>query len=215
MKQHSIRTRPSVMLAGIFSLVLALGWQPVQAQFTLTPQAGLNLNWLTPSEDLAGITSESATYTSFGARFGYLLYDKWEFELGVLFNQRGGQWIVDNAPDVKYLIRYLDLQPQVEYKVFPRLGVYTGVYYGFHLRSDRNIDGDWEEGVDDLFAENDLGLMFGLRAYLGQIYLQAQYDYGLTAIDTFDVTDGNGNVEKTVDLQNRTLQFAVGYHFVF
>lgn len=199
------------------SLALLLLATPVlRAQFTFTPQAGLNISRIHASSDVMGQSMEWATYTSFGGRFGYIFMDKIEVELGLLYNQRGGQMIDDNpgANDEKWLFKYFEIQPQVEYKIWPQLGVYAGAYYGVHLRSDRNIDGTWEEDVPGRFEENDLGLSFGLRTYIGRIFLQGQYDLGLKSIDTATFTDANG-VATDVDYMNRTIQLAVGYHFVF
>lgn len=197
------------MLCSLMSLTATYG------QFTFTPQAGLNINWIKSSSDVSGLTLESATYTSFGGRFGYIFLDKIEVEVGVLYNQRGGQLINSNpgADDEKLLFKYLDIQPQVEYKIWDQLGVYAGGYYGVHIRSDRNIDGDWEEDIDE-FKDTDMGISAGLRGYLGRIFLQAQYDIGLVPVGSRMYTDGNGTTSE-VEFKNQTLQLAVGYHFVF
>lgn len=197
------------MLCSLMSLTSTFG------QFTFTPQAGLNINWIKSSSDVSGLSLETATYTSFGGRFGYIFLDKIEVEVGVLYNQRGGQMINSNpgADDEKLLFKYLDIQPQVEYKLWDQLGVYVGGYYGVHIRSDRNIDGDWEEGIDE-FKDTDMGISAGLRGYLGRIFLQAQYDIGLVPVGSRMYTDGNGTTSE-VEFKNQTLQLAVGYHFVF
>lgn len=197
------------MLFSLMNLTATFG------QFTFTPQAGLNINWIKSSSEISGLKMESATYTSFGGRFGYILLDKIEIEVGVLYNQRGGQMINSNpgADDEKLLFKYLDIQPQVEYKLWDQLGVYAGGYYGAHIRSDRNVDGDWEEGIDE-FKEADMGISVGLRGYLGRIFLQGQYDIGLVPVGSRMYTDANGTTSE-VEFSNRTFQFAVGYHFVF
>ncbi len=220
MTTHMTHLHSSIMRLLSRSLALAgfclLASPALFAQFTFTPQAGLNINRIHMSNDIMGQSMESATYTSFGGRFGYIFLDKIEVELGVLYNQRGGQMIDSNpgADDEKWLFKYLEFQPQVEYKIWPQLGAYAGAYYGIHLRSDRNIDGTWEEDVPGRFEENDFGLSFGLRAYIGRIFLQGQYDLGLTPVDSLIFTDANG-VATEVDYTNRTIQLAVGYHFVF
>lgn len=212
---HQFRT--NIIHACVAVFLVCTGSTSLLAQFTFTPQAGLNINRIHASKDIEGLSMESATYTSFGGRFGYIFLDKVEVEVGVLYNQRGGQWIDDNpgGVDAKWLFKYLDIQPQVEYKIWPQLGVYAGGYYGFHLRSDRNVDGDWEEDVPGLYEEDDFGLSLGLRAYIGRIFLQGQYDIGLNPIDKVTMTNGTGQPTETVEFKNRTLQLAVGYHFVF
>lgn len=156
-----------------------------------------------------------ATYTSFGGRFGYIFMDKIEVEVGVLYNQRGGQMINSNpgADDEKFVFKYLDIQPQIEYRIWDQLGVFAGGYYGAHIRSDRNVDGTWEEDVNE-FKDTDMGISFGLRGYIGRIFLQGQYDIGLVPVGSRMYTDGTGTMSE-VEFKNRTLQLAVGYHFVF
>ncbi|MBK7341818.1 MAG: porin family protein [Saprospiraceae bacterium] len=200
----------TLAVCSVLSLPAAMG------QFTFTPQAGLNINWINASSEISGLSMESATYTSFGGRFGYIFLDRIEVEVGVLYNQRGGQMINTNpgADDEKWVFKYLDIQPQLEYKIWKQLGVYAGGYYGIHFRSDRNVDGTWEEDVPDRFDEADLGISLGLRAYLGRIFLQGQYDIGMTTLDNQLYTDMNGTTTE-VDFKNRTIQLAVGYHFVF
>ena len=210
-------SRTHLFQAFVALLFVCIAPSSLMAQFTFTPQAGLNINRINASKDIEGLSMESATYTSFGGRFGYIFLDKLEVEVGVLYNQRGGQWIDDNpgGVDAKWLFKYLDIQPQVEYKIWPQLGVYAGGYYGFHLRSDRNVDGDWEEDVPGLYEEDDFGISLGLRAYIRRIFLQGQYDIGLNPIDQLTITNTNKQSTETVDFKNRTLQLAVGYHFVF
>lgn len=105
----------------------------------------------------------------------------------LLFSKRG--YAVDNSvmidgewKNLKAAFSYIDMPVMYEYKVFPFASVLGGAYFG--VQAGRSLYYSDERQDDNLMGEKqlfDCGLLVGIRLYHKNLFLEAQYQHGLTS----------------------------------
>lgn len=96
--------------------------------------------------------------------------------------------------------------------------------YSFNSIIALNIGGNfatkiWEKtngsknSPTETYNGKDIGLVAGLKFYIGQLFIRTSYQHGVNPLDSVIVTDENGIKRGQTNAYNQTFQVAVGYYF--
>jgi hypothetical protein len=199
----------------IAMLLTACTLPSVQAQFSLSPEAGINICNEVASGDYDN-ASQNAVYFFAGLNGQYWFNAQWAAGLGVQYSSKGYATNDEGSLillDTRY--NYLDFLPGVEYKPWPFLGITAGFNIGALLET-QYYDGDsWQENTFPGGQVNDVdfGGFLGVKAYWKKLYLKAHFNRSLTPIYEVTLVDENGNTVGDARLFNQNFQVGLGYQF--
>ncbi len=202
------------MLQKLFFAVLCLTISAqLFGQFSLDVLGGINIASQT-IENFETADPTANTYFFAGVSAGYLCKSKVRFFSDLLYSQKGfkdGDKI-EYSPS-SYRFNYIDVLPQIEYRVHRNIGVFVGVDFGINISEEQKVSGanDFVKFEGDVVKSFDFGLIGGIRAQLGALSLFARYNPGLTNVNNQTFTDQNGFDFNTVKIRNMNLQFGLQY----
>ena len=203
--------KKSIKLTLIF-LTLTLG--SVNAQFGLDISAGIN-NSNVEYKNLA-IKSSDIRYGYFiGLAPNIKLGKRFKFLVDLQYSQKGFQETILNTVTVQNRIIYLDIIPEVEFKMFNFLSIGTGFNYGIKTKLEfkDNIT-DWQSGNGiDFLKSYDFGLTGKVKVNFWRIFAFARYNHGLRNIDALKYILPSGEETTGNKTLNRNLQFGAGFSF--
>lgn len=158
---------------------------------------------------------DPANYTGYhaGVTVQQRLADKWSINLASQIVLRGHSG--KNIPDVAHKRTYIDVQPEVGYRVLANTEIGIGGYYGILLAEySSSSTGIWQN-LQDFGAEDkdDIGLTLSVTQSFGPVVLYARYKHGLQKLNELTFTDEVGNEVATQTQQNRQVQLGIGYRF--
>ncbi len=184
---------------------------PVFAQFEFGIQTGINLSQLDQN-----IFEESVSKLVTNYFVGISPRISWE-GLSIIgdinYSVKGSE--IDNEMDdnIKYKYAYVELNPQIEFRLFKILGAAIGP--SFSVKLDERIswnDQRWSKTKESI-KNSDFGAYFAARVYLDRLYGMLAYNHGLTDINDVIHTDIDGIIRGDVSSKNRNIQIGVGYLF--
>lgn len=110
---------------------------------------------------------------------------------------------------------YVDVIPQVEYKIIPHLWVSLGGYAGFRTAEQFKLgNDDWKNYFGGPWqSTEDFGLVAGLTGNFGRFRAYVRYQYGLYDIDENIYTNEIGELLFSTQY-NRSIQLGVGYRLL-
>lgn len=193
------------------ALMSVLAMPAVQAQFALGLGGGVNFS----DARIESIWDEAKGITGYhvSVQPRLVFARRWTAMMELQYSRKGA--ILEPSGGTQFGIRaeYIDVMPQIEYRVLEHFGIAVGGNIGWSVREEFKDDvNDWQNPVLDIeyFEDPDLGLLFALRAYYGRFYGTMSYSLGLRDVDDGMYTDDTGQVYDA-KWYHRNLQIGVGY----
>lgn len=201
--------------ACLIILLFNIVFREVDGQISLGFSGGINLpstrfvkvNASTPSRALfyfVGITPE------------YHLNSKISILTDIQFSQKGYTVTYNgNGGYYRYRYTYIDLLPQIEYRIQRHISVGLGLNFGFKINEAQNYkNSEWLSTNElDLTKTFDFGLLGSIKGHFRGFNLFMRYNYGLTNISNLMFTDRDGNQISKAAQFNTNIQIGTGYTF--
>ncbi len=185
---------------------------PGFTQLQLAPITGLNISNIRNSKNLLDEVSYSYTNGFMGglnAKYGF--DDKFNLQLEGAYSQKGFESQAKNIPGRNILhLNYLDFLLIGEYALNDIIALNIGGNFG--IKINEKINGSINSRNEG-FSSKDIGLIAGLKFYIGQLFIRTSYQHGLNPLFGMYFTDENGMTTGQADVYNQTFQVAVGYYF--
>jgi len=201
-------------IALFFFLTLA-ALLSANAQINLNFSAGLNYSNC-KIENLTDISGEGMIGYFIAVAPSYQLNDKLNLLVDFQHSLKGCNMTdKNNTVDIKTRFTYIDIIPEIEYKIINNLFLGVGVNSGFNIaEAQKNENGSWvslkQSGFVELF---DFGLTGKVKASFKNIFGFVRYNFGLIDISNITFTDLTGQTNTDSSQFNRNLQIGVGYSF--
>lgn len=192
---------------------------PGMAQFQLGPVAGLNISKIHySSKATTDISYHNINGSMVGLNVQYTPAVKFNVQLEGAFSQKGFEVSETYMPGREpgnlsrntFRINYLDFMALGEYSINNIMNINIGGNFGTKI--GEAIDGH-KGSTTEIHDGLDIGLIGGLKFYMGQFFVRTIYQYGINPIDSVILTNENGQQTGEADIYNRTFQVAVGYYF--
>src|SRR5688572_18058157 len=189
----------------------------LEGQFSIGVTGGVNLA-TARFVDSQLPDPEMTVYYFAGIVPGYAINEKISFLTDIQYSQKGykhdGQVLASYS---QYRFSYIDLLPQLEYRVLDNIGLGAGVNVGFKLAEDfKSENSDWVSNDQFEFIKSmDFGIVASIKYYINNFNLLARINYGLNDISDLSFTDINGQTIENVNMKNTTIQLGIGYTFEF
>lgn len=182
----------------------------LQGQVKYDFGAGLNYNnYYFKNIDNGTTTSRSGLYASFTPK--YQINKKLSAGLELRFSSEGYLFSDQN---LEFKFNYIRLIPQLEYRVFKKLGLIFGPNIGYRINEKyRGDDLHWHSNPVNSLKDWDFGLTAGIKLYVRNFYFTVRYNYGFNNVSNFPFTDSQGNNIENARQLNRNIQFGVGLVF--
>lgn len=194
-------------------------------KFSLGLLGGIGLNYMPYHPNIAQeegtinsrLTPEHTFFAGVSARLPLL--HRIAAKMDVQLASKGyGMKRLTFAPTLEHFqAYYVDMAPQLEYKVYKNLYASLGGYVGVKLSERvKYSDQDWatiDPGFINLAEKTDAGLSSGLRAEFGRFSALVKYQHGLTTAIKTELTDESGGDTKA-NQRHRTLQIGLGYRLL-
>lgn len=97
-----------------------------------------------------------------------------------------------------------------EYALNDLIGLNIGGNFGTKI--GEKINGSKSSSIE-ISNDKDIGLIAGLKFYIGQIFIRTSYQHGVNPLYSVILTNENGEKRGTSNIYNQTFQLAVGYYF--
>ncbi|MBK9734853.1 MAG: outer membrane beta-barrel protein [Saprospiraceae bacterium] len=195
-----------------FSLIFMFSVTFVKAQLNIFAGAGINISNLKVSGFEGYYTSSTLNYY-LSARPTLKLSDNLHISVDLQFSKRGFTTQDSTGiPPGRY--QFLEIIPQVEYKIGKGLGIYGGISVGINGGEEYKINDVWEKAKVKVLKKSDLGIVLGLRFYPNnRISISTQISNSLVSVSDIIYTDNNGNKLDTKFIF-RNIQIGVAYRFI-
>ena len=193
-----------------FLLVLTLA-NSADGQVQLNVSTGINQSTVEVT-DLDGVNLKSRTGYFIGLAPNFSLKENLSLSVDVQYSQKG-YTETNFPPSTELRISYLDIIPEIEFKVVNFLALGIGGNYGLRIGEAFNAgNGGWNKTENlKLSNSSDFGLTGKIKASFNHIFAFFRYNHGLKNITDSEFTDANGNIIDGPKLQNRNFQVGVGY----
>lgn len=183
------------------------------AQINLNFSTGVN-NSNCEIKNLDGVSSKGRLGYFIGIAPNRYLNDKLNLVVDFQLSTKGCEAIYENTSgSLEVRISYIDIIPEIEYKILDYLFLGVGVNSGFNINEAHKLENEgWinvkDSGFIDLF---DFGLTGKIKGNYKNFFGFVRYNFGLTSISNITFTDINGSDFIDSDQYNRNLQIGVGY----
>lgn len=146
-----------------------------------------------------------------GLNAKYPFNDKFNLQLEGAYSQKGYESQIENQPGrIAIHLNYIDLLLLGEYAFNDIIALNIGGNLGTKI--GENIDGS-KGSTSDFYNGMDIGLIAGLKFYIGRPFIRISYQHGVNALEGAILTDENGMTTGQANVYNQTFQVAVGYYF--
>ena len=138
--------------------------------------------------------------------------NRFNIQLEGTFSQKGAEHRADGVPGRNIFdLNYIDLALIAEYPLTEIIALNAGGSYGINIAEKYNGK---DSPAGKLFDDKDIGLLCGLKFYIGNIFIRTNYYHGLHPISTIIITNENGvRSDEEGHEYNQVFQVAVGYYF--
>lgn len=186
------------------------------AQVGISIASGLNVsNCKFTNYEALSTTTRTDYFLSLAP--SYQLNEKFRLLVDFQYSRKGCVLVNSNWP-TKYEDRYsyLDIIPQIEYKLHRFFAIGLGVNYALVVNEDsKNEKGNWINTKKlETIKQSDFGITGKIKGEYKNIFCFVSYNLGLKNIVNITFTDENGNSIATSQF-NRNLQIGLGYTFNF
>lgn len=112
---------------------------------------------------------------------------------------------------------FINIMPEVEYKVHKKLALGVGVNYGVKLDEQAKVgNGDWSKARGfELTKSTDFGLTGKVKVNHKKLFAFVRYTVGLKNITNLTYTNNDGQPVEAFQQLNRNLQIGIGYSLSF
>ena len=190
-------------------------------KFSLGLRGGIGLNYMPFHPNIAleegtinsRLTPEHTFFAGVSARLP--LQFRFAAKMDVQVASKGyGMKRLTFAPTLeRFQAYYLDMAPQLEYKVYKNFYASLGGYVGVKLSERIKFsDQDWTK-INNFAEKTDAGLSAGFRAEFGRFSALCKYQHGLTAAMKTVSADDSG-VPVPANQFHRTVQIGLGYRLL-
>ena len=190
----------------IFSVFMVVFLQItiIKAQIRLSVGGGVNLSNI-HINGVDFIKPHTATNYFLSVRPELGLTDRLNIGLDIQFSRKGYNFDVDNDQDIAgYRFQYLDLLPQVQYKIIKHLAVYGGLGIAIRTSEKNKINDVWSESVYKITNSSDFTYIAGLRIFpINKLSFHLQYASSIISMADIDYIDSQG---QTIDMAKTTLK---------
>ena len=183
-----------------------------------------SLNFLTGAnysnckfENFEGISPKARVGYFFGLAPSYRIGEKVQFQIDFQYSLKGYNTGTQAPTSAEFRYGYLDMIPEVEFRVYEHLALGFGVNYGIKLNEQFKIGAlEWSNaGNYGTVSSTDFGLTGRLKIDYKNVFGFVRYNLGLVNIAAVVFTDGNGQEIEDAKQMNRNLQIGIGYKLRF
>ena len=197
-----------------FFLAFAIS-QSAYGQVDLNFLAGIN-NSSCKFENFTGISPKSRWGYFIGVGTNYPISEKVQFLIDFQYSLKGYNLGNNNnlsASGFRY--SYIDIIPEIEYKVLNYLVLGAGINYAIKLDEEQKFENKgWVSAKEsEVIKSSDFGLTGKIKVFHRNIFGFIRYNLGLSDIADATFTDENGQEIENAKQLNRNLQFGIGYKF--
>jgi outer membrane protein with beta-barrel domain len=199
----------------IFLLFAATGLGTLHAQVEVWGFAGANISKANFSDSIIMNEKYEANFSA-GISLRKAGEGRISFLTDLAFAPKGYSYSYSIPFEQKIRLRYfyLDLAPQLQYRLTNVLSISAGPYGSLKLKERINAGDGWKKPlsvVGEFRDDTDFGFIAVARASLGQFTLALSYLHGLQNVSDINFTDENGvPIGKTYE-RNRAVQLTLGY----
>lgn len=202
-----------ILLSVLFVIAL---FESTYGQAELNVSAGINQSAIEPKDfsGFTGLTFESRSGFFIGLSPKFSLKDKLNLSVDFQYSQKGYAQ-TDLRFTTKFRFSYLDIIPEIEYKIANFLTLGVGVNYGFRVgESFKEGNGGWNKTKEFKYSNSsDFGLIGKIKANFNNIFVFFRYNHGLKDILDAEFTDEFGNIIDGPKFLSRNFQLGAGYVF--
>ena len=184
----------------------------VSAQLGLSVSGGANFSNL-KVDNLDSFKPTSSTNYFFSVRPEFYLSDNLSLSLDIQFSRKGFGLDADTLQESQgYRFQYLDLIPQVQYKIVKQFAIFGGLGVGIRGSEKYKIKDAWEEAVTKVSSGSDFTYVLGVRVFpTEKLSIHAQYASSLSTFYNVEFSDSQGNKIENVDTRLKNFQLGIGY----
>jgi hypothetical protein len=186
------------------------------AQVGISVASGLNVsNCKFTNYEALSTTARTDYFLSLAP--SYQLNEKFRLLVDFQYSRKGFALSNTNSPtNSESRYSYLDVIPQIEYKLHRFFAIGLGVNYALLVNEDiKNEKGNWVNTKKlETIKQSDFGIIGKIKGEYKNIFCFVSYNLGLKDIVNITFTDENGNSVATSQF-NRNLQIGLGYTFNF
>lgn len=203
--------KKTLLLCALLTCALS---QSVLGQASLSVSSGINYSTCAFTE-VTDIMPSSRLGYFFGIAPAYRINKRVQFLVDVQYSMKGYEiGPRDNQASLAFRFAYIDIIPEVDYRVLDFLSLGIGVNYGFKTQEQvKGGNGDWiDPPIFDLIKSRDWGMTGKIKVHHKNLFGFVRYNLGLKNITEVSYTDVNGE-PLDVKQRNRNLQIGIGYTF--
>ena len=203
-----------IMTRIIFPAFIALFFQAqlLHAQIKILLGGGANFSNISMS-NVDFVKPNTATNYFLSARPELGLTENLNIGLDVQFSRKGYNFDIQDSQDIAgYRFQYLDLLPQVQYKIIKHLAVYGGLGIAIRTSEKIKIDDVWSESVYKITNSSDFTYIAGLRIFpINKLSFHLQYASSLTSISNLEFVNNQGQTVENAKILLKNLQLGIAY----
>lgn len=194
------------------TLISILMTEYANAQLSISAGGGANFSNVS-IKNIESLRPNTATNFFISVRPEFGLTDKLNVGLDIQFSRKGYNNEVSNNQDISgYRFQYLDLIPQVQYKIIKQLAIYGGLGIAIQTSEKYNIGEVWKESVNKLSKSSDFNYVAGLRIFpVEKLGVHIQYASSLTSITDLVFVDDQGQIITDTKILLNNLQIGITY----
>lgn len=153
----------------------------------------------------------------FGITPNYQLSKRIQFQVDFQYSLKGYEAGTESISTYsKFSYGYLDIIPEVEFRVQNYLALGVGVNYGIKVKEQIKIgNGDWSEPIVETINPTDFGLTCKLKANYKNLFGFVRYNMGVKNVTKIVFTNESGQIIEGAEQLNRNLQIGIGYNLDF
>ena len=189
----------------IFSFLSLLFIQKTNAQWSITPNIGVNNARIIIPRSPYKTDIEAANFVAVGIAPRYRFSKRIAVETNFQYSEKGEKRIKAS---------YIDIIPTLEYSPLPYLSIYSGVSIGRKLFERISYDNKtWEKHRlgRSLYGNYNIGALLGVRAKYKNLQLSFHADRGLNPQSKITFTNDNGDVTNVLKEYLLVYQLTLGY----
>ena len=184
----------------------------MNAQIKLLVGGGANFSNIS-IRNVDFVKPNSATNYFLSARPELGLTNNLNIGLDVQFSRKGYNFDIQDSQDIAgYRFQYLDLLPQVQYKIIKHLAAYGGLGIAIRTSEKIKIDDVWSESVYKITNSSDFTYIAGLRIFpINKLSFHLQYASSLTSISNLEFVNNQGQTVENAKILLKNLQLGIAY----
>jgi len=180
----------------------------INGQIRLNIGGGLNLSNVKYEQVPSVIKWETKPVANYfiSVRPEIALSDKFSAHMDLQYSRKGYATDVPSNDNSETRFHYLDVLPQIQYKVLNFLGIYAGAGMTYMRREDTRFEGKWIKFPFEINNSTSFAYLAGFRIYPSK-KISFNTHLSTNRIDHIEFTDDKGN---PIDLKSRLYNLQIG-----